>query len=170
MRVFKCIFTGDEVLCDNDRPLPELDDVVYVVKGKWVEVGGEDYGISANVDEDAAEGATAEAGEHAKARVIDVVDRYRLMETSYDKKSFTAYLKGYMKKLKEKLDAEKPDRSAPFMAGAQVFFKKVLGDFDDYQFFLPESGSDDGIVVLAKWEGEEANFYFWKDGLHGEKV
>ncbi len=170
MRIYKCIICNDEVLCDNDRPLAEQDGVVYVVKGKYIEIANDDGGISANVDEDAAEGATAEGTENTKQRVVDVVHQNRLMETSYDKKSFMAYIKGYMKTLKEKLEAEAPDRVADFQAGAQTFVKKVIAEFDDYQFFLGESGSDEGIVVLCKWDNEDAIFYYWKDGLRGEKV
>lgn len=170
MRIYKCIFSGDEVLCDNDQPLKVEDDVVYTIVGKYIEVGGEDFGISANVDDEAAEGATADGGDNGKTRVINVVHQNRLTETSYDKKSYMAYIKGYMKKLKEKLDESDPAKSAAFMAGAQVFVKKVIAEFDEYQFFMSESNSDEGIIVLAKWVGEEANFYYWKDGLRGEKV
>ena len=170
MRIYKCIFNGDEVLCDNDQPLQTVDDVVYTITGKWIEIGGEDFGIGNNVDEDAAEGATAEGADSGKTRVINVVNQNRLSETSFDKKSYMAYIKSYMKRLKEKLDESDPARSAAFMAGAQTFVKKVIGEFDEYQFFLPESNADDGIVVLAKWVGEEAIFYYWKDGLKGEKV
>ena len=171
MRIYKCVFTGDEVLCDNDMPLPVEDDVVYTMKGKWIEVGGEDFGISANVDEDAAEGATAEGGADGKTRVLSVAHQNRLMETSFDKKSYMAYIKGYMKKLKEKIEESGDSaRSAAFMAGAQTFVKKVIGEFDEYQFFLGESGNDEGIIVLCKWVGEDAIFYYWKDGLKGEKV
>jgi len=144
--------------------------VVYTIKGKYIEIGGEDYGISANVDDEAAEGATAEGTESNKQRVINIVHQNRLSETSFDKKTFLAYIKGYMKKLKEKIDETDKVRSAAFMAGAQVFIKKVVAEFDDFQFFLSESNNDEGIVVLAKWVGEEANFYYWKDGLRGEKV
>jgi hypothetical protein len=170
MRIYKCVFTNDEVLCDNDQPLKVVDDVVYEVQGKWIEIGGEDFGISANVDDEAAEGATAEGQDNGKTRVINVVNQNRLAETSYDKKSYMAYIKGYMKKLKERLDENDAARSAAFMAGAQTFVKKVIAEFDEYQFFLPESQSDEGIIILAKWVGEDAFFYYWKDGLRGEKV
>ena len=170
MRIYKCIISGDEVLCDNDRPLVEQDGVVYVVKGKYIEIANDDGGVSANVDEDAAEGATAEGADSTKQRVVDVVHQNRLMETSYDKKSFMAYIKGYMKMLKEKLEADAPDRVADFQAGAQTFVKKVIAEFDDYQFFLGESSTDEGIVILCKWDNEDAIFYYWKDGLRGEKV
>lgn len=170
MKIFKDIFCGDELLCDNDRPLTLVDGVVYCVKGKYIEVGGEDFGLKANVEEDAAEGATADGTGDSKQRVVDVVHQNRLQETSFDKKAYLAYMKGYMKKLKEAIEEKDKDRATAFMAGAQTFVKKVMGEFDDYQFFLGENGSDEGMVVLCKWEDTEANFFFWADGLKGEKV
>lgn len=170
MRIYKCIFTGDEVLCDNDRPLAEVDDAMYVVEGKYIEIGGEDYGISANVDEEAAEGATGDGTNDQKVRVVDVVHQNRLSETQFDKKSYLAYLKDYLKRVNEQLKETCPERSAPFMAAAQTFIKKMVPEFDDYQFFMGASNSTDGIIVLAKWEGEKAMFFFWKDGMKGEKV
>jgi len=79
MKIYRCIFTRDEVLCDNDRPLEVIFDCIYTIKGKYVEVGGEDYGISANVAEEADEGATAEAAKEEKAKVVDVVPHTNLI-------------------------------------------------------------------------------------------
>lgn len=171
MKIFKCIFSGSEVLCDNDRPLTVVDDVVYIFKGKYIEVGGEDYGISANVDEDAAEGATGDGTADGKERVVDVVYNNRYTETVYDKPSFTAYMKAYMKRVVDSIESE--DAKKAFQAGAVTFFKKVLKDFGDYQFFIPagsEEDPDNGMIVLCRWEGEDALFYYWKDGLKGERV
>ena len=170
MKIYKCIITGDEVLCDNDKPLEIEHDIVYVIKGKYISVGGEDFGISANVDEDAGEGATADGMEDSQSKVVDVVHFNRLQETMYDKKSYTAYVKGYMKTLVEKLQESDPTRVDAFKAGAQTFIKKVLSEFDEYQFFTGESMDPEGITVLAKWDNEDAYFYFFKDGLKGEKV
>ena len=168
MRIYKCNISSDEVLCDNDRPLAEEDGVVYAVPGKYIEIGGEDFGLAANVDEDAGEGATGDGDDASKERILDIVHQNRLVETSFDKKSYMATIKAYMKKVKESIDDE--EEAKKFVAGAQVFVKKVIGDFDEFQFFLGESMSDEGIVVLCKWEGESCTFYFWKHGLKGEKV
>jgi hypothetical protein len=171
MKIFKDIFTGSEVLCDNDKPLPEEDSVVYTFKGKYIEIGGEDYGISANVDEDAAEGATGDGTADGKERVVDVVYNNRYTETSYDKASFTAYMKAYMKKVVDKIDDEAEKKA--FQTNAVTFFKKVLKNFDDYQFFMPNGNEEDpesGMIVLCRWVDEDAIFYYWKDGLKGERV
>ena len=42
-----------------------------------VSKGGEDFGVAANVDEDAGEGATADGGEAAEM-VIDIVDGFKV--------------------------------------------------------------------------------------------
>lgn len=170
MKIFKDVLTGAEVVCDNDRPFDVEGDIVYTVKGRYIDIGGEDYGISANVDEDAAEGATGEVGE-GKERVVDVVHNNRYTETSYDKASYMAHIRGYMKQLLEKIESD-ADKKA-FQGNAAGFVKKVLKDIDDYQFFIPEGNEEDpdnGMIVLCRWEEETPVFYFWKDGLKGERV
>ncbi|CAM42310.1 putative IgE-dependent histamine-releasing factor [Leishmania braziliensis MHOM/BR/75/M2904] len=170
MKIFKDVLTGAEVVCDNDRPFEVEGDIVYVVVGRYIDVGGEDYGISANVDEDAAEGATGDVAE-GKERVVDVVHNNRYTETSYDKASYMAHIRGYMKQLLEKIEDEAEKKA--FQANAAAFVKKVLKDIDDYQFFIPEGNDEDpdnGMIVLCRWDGETPKFYFWKDGLKGERV
>lgn len=170
MKIYKDILTGAEVVCDNDVPLPEEGDIVYAVPGKYIEVGGEDFGISANVDEDAGEGAVGEVAD-GKERVLDVVYNNRYTETVYDKPSYMAHIRNYMKTLLEKI--EDADEKKAFQTNAATFVKKVLKDFDDYQFFIPAGNEDDpdnGMIVLCFWEGENPKFYMWKHGLKGQRV
>ncbi|RNF00178.1 IgE-dependent histamine-releasing factor, partial [Trypanosoma rangeli] len=101
MRIFKDALTNAEVFCDNDRPVEVEGDIVYMLKGSYIEVGGEDYGISANVDEDAGEGAVGDVDD-SKKQVIDVVHNNRYTETNYDKNSYMAHIRSYMKQLLEK--------------------------------------------------------------------
>lgn len=170
MRIYKDILTGAEVVCDNDIPFEVVGDIAYVVKGRYIDVGGEDYGISANADEDADEGATGEVAE-GKQRVVDVPHNNRYTETSYDKASYMAHIKGYMKALLEKIEGD--DAKKAFQTAAAAFVKTVLKEIDDYQFFIPEGNDEDpdnGMIVLCKWDGETPMFYYWKDGLKGERV
>ncbi|RNE98832.1 IgE-dependent histamine-releasing factor [Trypanosoma rangeli] len=170
MRIFKDALTNAEVFCDNDRPVEVEGDIVYMLKGSYIEVGGEDYGISANVDEDAGEGAVGDVDD-SKKQVIDVVHNNRYTETNYDKNSYMAHIRSYMKQLLEKIeDAEEKKK---FQANAAAFVKKVIKDIDDYQFFIPEGNEEDpdnGMIVLCKWDGEVPYFYYWKDGVRGERV
>jgi len=61
-------------------------------------------------DEDAVEG-----------QVNNYVDALSLVETTFDKKSYTSYIKGYMGKIKAHLEASNPDRVKPFMTGMCLF-------------------------------------------------
>lgn len=170
MRIYRDVITNTEVVCDNDVPFAEQGDIVYVVKGRYIEIGGEDYGISANVEEDAAEGATGELAE-GRERVVDIVHNNRYTETSYDKASYMAHIKGYMKQLLEKI--EDADAKKAFQVNAATFVKGVLKELDEYQFFIPEGNEEDpdnGMIVLCKWDGETPYFYMWKDGLKGMRV
>jgi len=170
MKIFRDILTNAEVVCDNDRPFAVEGDIVYVVKGRYIDVGGEDFGISANVDEDAGEGATGEVAD-GKERVIDVVHNNRYTETSYDKASYMAHIKRYMKALLDRI--EDADAKKAFQANAATFVKKVVKEIDEYQFFIPEGNEEDpdsGMIVLCRWDDETPVFYMWKDGLVGMRV
>lgn len=171
MKIFRDVISNNEVVCDNDRPFDEVDGVMYTVKGRYIEVGGEDFGISANVDEDAGEGATGEGVDDGRTRVIDVIHNNRYTETSYDKASYTAHIKGYMKQLLDRMETDEAKKA--FQTGAQTFVKKVLKEIDEYQFFIPEGNDEDpdnGMIVLCRWDEETPIFYYWKDGLKGMRV
>jgi len=174
MRIFKCLACNSEVLCDNDRPIPE-EAGMYQVKGKYIEIGEEDFGLAANVDEDADEGATAEGTESKRQKVVDIVHNNRLQETTFTKATYLAYIKGYMKNLMDKIKAADEEYAKTFAANAQAFVKKVVGSFDEWQFYYPDMGDEadyeQAIVILCKWQDEQTPiFYFFKDGLKAEKV
>lgn len=96
MRIYKDIFTGDEMFSDSFK-IKLIDDVLYEVTGKLIQR------TQGDVQLDGANPSAEEADEGTDAAVesgIDVVLNHRLCE-SYafgDKKSFTLYLKDYMKK------------------------------------------------------------------------
>ena len=48
------------------------------------------------------------------------------------KPEFMSYIKGYLKKLKERLSTTKPERVDGFMKGAQEFIKVIVGKFEEY--------------------------------------
>lgn len=146
MIIFKDVFTGDEVGSDS-FPLEEKDDVIYQLQGKMITVreGSYDIGCSGDVPEE-----ESAAGEDVRS-VIDVVEAFKLQEMPFDKKSFMTYIKGYMKRVKEHLEANKADRVQTFMTGAQNFVKKMLGEFDDYQFYSGESMDLEAMVIICKY-------------------
>lgn len=75
-----------------------------------------------------------EALEEGASQVNNVIHSFRLQSTTFDKKSFLTYLKGYMKAVKTKLQETNPDRVDPFEKGAQTFAKKIVANFKDYEF------------------------------------
>jgi hypothetical protein len=176
MRVFKCRSSGAECLCDAVKDFSEKDGM-FVVKGRYKEIGGEDFGIAANADEDAAEGAAGEESENKKQKVIDIIYDNQLQEATFTKADYGAYIKGYMKALMEKVKAEQGEEYAKaFAANAQAFVKKVVSEFNDWAFYYPNMSSDEAnydecIVIHCKWEDETTPvFYYFKDGLKAEKV
>eukprot|EP00386_Alphamonas_edax_P012901 GDKI01040028.1.p2 GENE.GDKI01040028.1~~GDKI01040028.1.p2 ORF type:complete len:177 (+),score=87.05 GDKI01040028.1:36-566(+) len=175
MKVFKDAFTGDELMSDSYKhqaPFGDdaFADVAFEVTGKFVVKGAEDFGISANVDEDAAEGATADGGADVQ-KVIDIVDGFKYVETGFTKAEFGTYIKGYMVRVKKYLEEKKPDRVDAFMKGAQTLVKKILSQYSDFQFFMGESMDAEAGLVYAYYpeDAESPNFIYFKDGLKEEK-
>jgi len=175
MQIFRCIFVNSEVLCDSGVQL-KIEDGMFVVQGKYIELGEEDFGIGANVDEDADEGATAEGTTSNKKRVVDIIHHNHLTETNFDKTAYMGYVKGYLKNVVAKIKESGGDDEAvkAFQTNAQTFIKKVVASFDEWQFFYPDMGDnadyDAAMVILCKWDGETPYFYYFKDGLKAEKV
>lgn len=111
-----------------------------------------------------AEGEDAEELESAAKKVVDIIDAFRLQETSWDKKGFMGYIKGFMKKVAEKLPAERKDK---FMAEAPAAVKMLLGKFDELQFFTGESSDLEATLVYAYYKegSSDPTFLYFKDAL-----
>eukprot|EP00123_Amoebidium_parasiticum_P022635 comp9151_c0_seq1/m.4313 comp9151_c0_seq1/g.4313 ORF comp9151_c0_seq1/g.4313 comp9151_c0_seq1/m.4313 type:complete len:171 (-) comp9151_c0_seq1:258-770(-) len=170
MIIYKDVITGDELFSDSYEP-KLIDDMYYEVDGRLIDVGGgiDESLIGGNAS---AEGGEDEGAADSVAKVINIVHSHQLQEVPYDKKSYTAYIKDYMKSLKTYLSEKKPDRVDPFMKGIQPVVKKILGNFGDYQFFTGESMNPEGMVVLMNYrdDGITPFFIFFKDGVKEEKV
>ena len=103
MRVWKDIISGDEMLSDSFPITTLYDDAALEAKARFVtKKENEDCGIAANTEEGEEEPAAAD---DKTITVIDIVDVLRLQEITLDKKGFMAYIKGYLKAVKEKLEA-----------------------------------------------------------------
>ncbi|KAM0751593.1 translationally controlled tumor-associated [Meredithblackwellia eburnea MCA 4105] len=167
MLLYTDILTGDEMISDA-YDLKEVDDIVYEANCATIVVKEGEVNIGANASaEEAAE--ELEAGEE---RVNNVVHSFRLVSTSFDKKSFLTYLKGYMKAIKGKLQESNPDRVPVFEKNAAAFAKKIVGNFSDYEFYTGESMNPDGMIALLNYreDGTTPFFTFWKDGLKEVKL
>lgn len=171
MRIFKCIFTGDEMFSDSFK-MRLVDEVVYEVYGKLVSRKHGDVQLDgANPSAEEADEGTEDAVESG----IDVALNSRLVETYAfgDKKSFTLYLKDYMKKLIAKLEEKSPDQVEIFKTNINKYMKDVLGRFKDLQFFTGESMDVDGMVAICEYRDIDGVstpvLSFFKHGLDEEK-
>jgi len=154
---------GDEVLSDS-FPISVVDDIVYEVKTKLVVKKEEDVVAANDPNEVDAPNAVT---------VNNLVDAHNLQLTSFDKKAYMVYIKGYMKQLKEYLEKKDPARVPSFQKAATEFLtKKILPRFDDFTFYTGSSMNADGLVLLMFYKDSDPDPYFWvfKDGLIEEKV
>jgi len=168
MLLYADIITEDEMFSDA-FPIKEVGDVVFEVDCTLVTVkSGADIDIGANPSAEEQD----EALEEGAQQVNNIVHSFRLQSTSFDKKSYLTYLKGYMKAVKATLQEKNPDRVDAFEKGAAVFAKKVIGNFKDYEFFTGESMNPDGMVALLNYREDGITPYltFWKDGLKSIKL
>ncbi|PAV21184.1 translationally-controlled tumor [Pyrrhoderma noxium] len=169
MLLYEDIISGDEMLSDA-FPLKEVDDIVFEVDCQKIVVKpGVDIDIGANPSAEEQEEALQEEGAE---QVINVVYSHRLQSTSFDKKGYLTYLKGYMKEVKTRLQQTNPDRVEAFEKGAQAFAKKIVANFKDYEFYTGENMNPEGMVALLNYreDGVTPYFTFWKDGLKEIKL
>jgi len=134
MIIYKDIFTGDEMFSDS-YPMKVVDEVMYEVTGKYISVKHGDIQLAGSNPsaEDAAE-ETDEATESG----CDIVMAHRLAESFAfgDKKSYTQYLKDYVKRLQTKLVEDDPKFDLDsFKTNMNKVMKELIGRFKDLQFF-----------------------------------
>jgi len=170
MIIFKDIITDDEIISDS-YDLKEVDGIVYEADCAMITEGAVQVDIGANASAEEAE----EAVEDTSVKVNNIVHSFRLQSTSFDKKSYMAYLKGYMKAVKAALQ----EKGAPeeeikaFESGAQTYVKgKLIPNFKDLEFYTGESMNPDGMVVLLNYREDGITPYVivWKHGLREMKV
>ncbi|EDW61328.1 translationally-controlled tumor protein homolog [Drosophila novamexicana] len=172
MKVYKDIFTGDEMFTDTYK-MNLVDDVIYEVYGKLVSRNQDNIVLAgANPSAEEADEGTESAVESG----VDVILNHRLQESFgfADKKSFTLYLKEYMKKVLEHLQENAPNEVDVLKTNMNKAMKDILGRFKELQFFTGESMDVDGMVAMCEYRelnGESVPvFMFFKHGLQEEKL
>ncbi|KAI1313622.1 Mss4-like protein [Xylaria venustula] len=171
MIIYKDAITDsqDELLSDSYN-LKEVDGVIFEADCAMIEIGAVDVDTGANASAEEAD----EGLEDAAQKVNNIVHSFRLQPTSFDKASYGAYLKGYMKKVLAHLKAQNAPESdiETFKKGAATFSKKVLSTFKDWEFYTGESMDVDGMVVLLNYREDGVTPYvaIWKHGLKEMKV
>eukprot|EP00090_Calanus_glacialis_P007125 TRINITY_DN1559_c0_g1_i1.p1 TRINITY_DN1559_c0_g1~~TRINITY_DN1559_c0_g1_i1.p1 ORF type:complete len:173 (-),score=52.16 TRINITY_DN1559_c0_g1_i1:210-728(-) len=172
MKIFKDVFTGDELFSDT-YPMKLVDNCMYEVYGKHI-TRSEDNIVMAGSNASAEE---ADEGTDANSvSGVDLVLNHRLVETGFgSKKDYTIYLKDYMKKVIKHL--EDNDRTAEvdeFKKNINGVMKELLGKFKDLQFYTGESMEADAMILIVdykEYEGEERPVIMaFKHGLEEEKV
>uniref|UniRef100_T1DIW2 Translationally-controlled tumor protein homolog n=1 Tax=Psorophora albipes TaxID=869069 RepID=T1DIW2_9DIPT len=170
MKIWKDIFTGDEMFSDTYK-LKLVDNVMYEVYGKHVSrVLGDVQLDGANPSAEEAEEGTDAATESG----VDVVLNHRLCETGFaDKKQFTTYLKDYMKKLVTKLEETNPSEVEVFKTNINKVMKDLLTRFKDLQFFTGESMDCEGLIAMLEYRDIDGDsvpvLMCFKHGLEEEK-
>ncbi|PPQ94042.1 hypothetical protein CVT25_009890 [Psilocybe cyanescens] len=168
MLLYKDIITDDELFSDA-FPLKEIDGIVYEVDCQMLTIkAGADVDIGANPSAEDQDDAL----EEGSTQVNNVVHSFRLQSTSFDKKSYLTYLKGYMKAVKEELAKTDPSKVEEFEKGAAAYAKKIIAGFKDYEFYTSESMNPDGMVALLNYrkDGVTPYFTFWKHGTLTQKL
>ncbi|EFY95658.1 hypothetical protein MHUMG1_04397 [Metarhizium humberi] len=170
MIIYKDLITGDEIISDS-YDLKLVDGIVYEADCAMIteEAVNVDTGANASAEE------ADEALEDTAVKVNNIVHSFRLQSTSFDKKGYLAYLKGFMKAVKAGLQERNAsaDEITAFEKGAQAYVKeKLLPNFKDFEFYTGESMNPDGLVVLLNYRDDGVTPYVivWKHGLTEMKV
>jgi len=171
MKIFKDVFSGDELFSDTYR-MTCVQDCLYEVVGKYeTRTDGEVVLEGSNASaEEADEGTDANS-----TSGVDIVLNHRLTETGFgSKKDFTTYLKEYMKRVVKYLTENgKEGEVDAFKKNIQEVMKKLLGNFKELQFFTGESMDPDAMICMLEYKevnGEERPvLMFFKHGLEEEK-
>lgn len=176
MRVYKCKTSGDELFTDAKK-IEEVDGFYRVVGKNISRKGGIDESLlGANASQEEA----SEGTEDGTVSGIDVVLDGRYGSTQFgSKKEYLGYMKDYMKALQEKLGIvpkSGSDEEKAFQKDIIAPFTKAKEWFKELDFYTTESLSDEGIIILCRWEVPEGQtddipvFYYYKVGVVDEKV
>jgi hypothetical protein len=135
MKVFKDIFSGDEMFSDSYPHESVHGAAMWRVKSKYVP---KDDNIV--IHEKGAFDADEPEDTGAVEMVNNIIDSFHLQEVQLTKKDFMAYVKGYLKRscawLKEN---GKEDRVKDFQKGATEAVKFIVGKHDEFQFYVGQS-------------------------------
>ncbi|KAH0840139.1 translationally controlled tumor-associated [Lanmaoa asiatica] len=165
MLLYEDILTKDEIFSDA-FPVKLIDDIVYEHPSHLCPLAHLHTGANPSAEEQ------DEGVEDGAEQVNNIVYSFRLQSTTFDKKSYLTYLKGYMKAVKAKLQETNPDRVEVFEKGAAAYAKKIVANFKNYEFYVGESMNPDGLVALLNYRDDGITPYFtiWKDGLKEVKL
>ena len=179
MKVFRDIFTGDEVLSDALNIKLEYEDSVYTIVSKMInpdDVGNIDIGCG---NQFGGEEGENQGNDPNVEKVNNIVSNFNLEEYFGSKKEIATALKDKITEMREKLK-DNSEALKRWEAGGPIekFVKVAFGKFDDCRFYMSKSYSDDepkeSMLIIAFWVDEEKDtgetFHFFKDCLKEIKV
>eukprot|EP00814_Leptocylindrus_danicus_P014752 CAMPEP_0116010072 /NCGR_PEP_ID=MMETSP0321-20121206/3795_1 /TAXON_ID=163516 /ORGANISM="Leptocylindrus danicus var. danicus, Strain B650" /LENGTH=179 /DNA_ID=CAMNT_0003479125 /DNA_START=91 /DNA_END=630 /DNA_ORIENTATION=+ len=178
MIIYKCRFTGDEMMSDAFKPRPVKDESgeeipgLFEVESQKVNKDGGAVDIGCGNEFGGGGDDMDDPGAEIVNNVIDETIGFGFQEVPMGKKDMKDFLAGFCKNLRTKL---KDDESVPgpevkaFTQAAPTFCKWLLGKYDDLQFFTSPSMDPDGSMAFAYYTGIDPIFVFIKAGLLEEK-
>jgi hypothetical protein len=98
------------------------------------------------------------------AKIIDIVNNFKLQKVQFNKKEFVDYIKNYLKTILGHLQKTNPDEIEKFMKCATYKAKEWLSKFDDLEFYQGELDPD-AMIIVSYQQNEKIIFEFFKDGL-----
>ncbi|THX53468.1 microtubule/calcium-binding protein [Aureobasidium pullulans] len=170
MLIYKDVISGDEMISDS-FDLKLVDGAVFEVDCSRITIGNDNIDIGANPS---AEDGGDEGTDDTASTELDVIHSFRLVPTSFDKKSYMGYLKQYIKKVKEHMKSRgaSEDEIKEFETGVKTYVSSDTFKKFKYDFYTGESMDPDGMLVLLNYRADETTPYcvFWKHGLSEMKV
>ncbi|CAD0038787.1 unnamed protein product [Aureobasidium pullulans] len=183
------VISGDEMISDS-FDLKLVNGAVYEVDCANIVVGNDNIGTPASFHNSLATGTNKtfadiganpsaedggdEGADDTASTAIDVVHSFRLVKTSFDKKSYMGYLKQYIKKVKEHMKSRdaSEDEIKEFETGVKKYVSSDSFKKFEYDFYTGESMDPDGMLVLLDFRDDGITPYcvFWKHGLSEMKV
>jgi hypothetical protein len=168
MIIFKDRFNDDELVSDS-YPMKEVDEVLYEVDCAMIEKGAINVDTGANAS---AEGGDDDLDDSVQ-KVNNIIDGFQLSSVPMDKKGYTDAMKSYMKKLAPvfKEEGGSDEGVKALQQKHAVAFKKILGNFKDYEFYVGSSLDPEAMILLLNYREDGVTPYFtlWKYGLKQEK-
>lgn len=92
--------------------------------------------------------------------VNSVIKTFRLALTAFDKKSYTAYSKGYLKSLKAAKSLTQEVDVNAFEKEMTAEIKKALANFKTLEFYTGVSQNPDGAVMLLDYRADGTTPFF----------
>ncbi|KAJ5901502.1 hypothetical protein N7495_002030 [Penicillium taxi] len=181
MIIYADIISGDEIISDTFKIAPSAACPILWEADckKYLKKGNEDFQLE-GANPSAEDGDADDGGEGESTMVHDIEDQFRLVWLKEDeglkpsKDGFKSHLKGYVKKVLEKLTAAGASEETinEFKKGAAAAVKHIIGNYNNYDVLMGTSMDGDAMHVLIDFREDGVTPFatVWKHGLKEIKV